>query len=699
MGTASWFMQSRSGVASETARVQITYAAIVFTAALSLYGWTLAPTVTLVDSGELIVAARSLGVAHPPGFPLYVILAHVASLLPIGDIAVRVNFASALFGALAAAVGTLIVTELLLNRRSLPSKKRHPRRKEKGKPKQPSPESKDEGSRSGSWLMLAPALLSGLLLAFSRTLWSYSTIAEVYSLNTLLIGIVILLLLRRARRSAQRLEETRDSLLYAAALVFGLALGVHHVSVGLTLPALAVLVYAQGGVRLLKGKRLVYAALLVVAGLSIYAYLPLAASRSPVMNWGDARTLERFWWHVSGRQYQVFFSPSVETMLRQFREFIRLAGREFGPWWLPVGMAVAALGLGTTFKRDKTTFWFLSLIVLANLPYALNYEIAEDKDAYYLPTFFAMSLAAGLGMDVVARAAESKRLFSSLPGTVPAALLLVPIISLLSSLPYNNRRQYFIAHDYVDNILATTEPRGMVLTIDWQVYSPMLYVLEIEKRRPDVIAIDLNQLRRSWYFDHLSRSYPELMEKTRAKVEAFLGHLRRWEQDPDLYDRDNALNQGINTSFNEMILAFIGTQIQTAPVYLTQELVVGADGQYRDLTKALEASYQFVPQGLLFELTATRDFYNPSHSGLLTRGLADGTIRFDREDVVSVKVLPAYLAMIVNRGRYLAVYGRHEQAIEAFNEALALAPSYTPAQRLRDQSELALRRPQSSDTK
>ena len=89
-------------------------AGIVFWIALVLYGWTLAPTVTLVDSGELIVVARFLGVAHPPGFPLWTMLAHVASLIPWGNVAVRVNFASAIFAALACATLTLVVAELMI---------------------------------------------------------------------------------------------------------------------------------------------------------------------------------------------------------------------------------------------------------------------------------------------------------------------------------------------------------------------------------------------------------------------------------------------------------------------------------------------------------------------------------------------------------------------------------------------------------
>jgi hypothetical protein len=88
-------------------------AALVFAAALAVYLATLAPTVTFVDGGELIVAAGYLGVAHPPGTPLYLMLAHLFTLLPVGNVAWRVNFASALFAALASAMTALLATELL----------------------------------------------------------------------------------------------------------------------------------------------------------------------------------------------------------------------------------------------------------------------------------------------------------------------------------------------------------------------------------------------------------------------------------------------------------------------------------------------------------------------------------------------------------------------------------------------------------
>jgi hypothetical protein len=402
-------MQSRSGVPTDSTTVRRIYAAIVFSSALSLYGWTLAPTVTLVDSGELIVAARSLGVAHPPGFPLYVLLANAATRLPISNVAMRVNLASALIGAFAAAVLTLLVAEILLTPRLQPRGRRATRERDKRKAKlSPSRSAEGESVIVSTWVMLMPALVSGLLLAFSRTLWSYSTITEVYSLNTLLVGLVFLLLLRWRRRAVDPGSKRSDVQLYVAALIFGLALGVHHVTVGLTLLALAAVVYATEGLKFFQSRRLLYAAFSAIAGLCVYAYLPIAASGSPLMNWGDPRTLERFWWHVTGRQYQIFFSPSLETMMNQFGEFLKLAGREFGPWWVPAGLIMSVAGFAVLFKADRPSFWLLALIIIANVPYALNYEIAEDKDAYYLPTFMAMAIAAGFGAQWLIGAASSR---------------------------------------------------------------------------------------------------------------------------------------------------------------------------------------------------------------------------------------------------------------------------------------------------
>jgi tetratricopeptide (TPR) repeat protein len=182
------------------------------------------------------------------------------------------------------------------------------------------------------------------------------------------------------------------------------------------------------------------------------------------------------------------------------------------------------------------------------------------------------------------------------------------------------------------------------------------------------------------------------MEQAREKVDAFLEDLRHWEHDPDLYQRDLMLNQRINSRFYEMILALVGNHIQSAPVYLTLDIAGNREGQDAELTKSLAASYQFVPQGLVFQIAPGREFRQPANLSLVTRGLADGSIKFADDDVVTLKVLPVYVNMVYNRGRYLAAYGRHEQAIEAYKDALVLNPRFTLAQQSMNESLSSLRK-------
>src|ERR1041385_7383906 len=102
-----------TGKIMSRSQAELLCAGAVFLVALVVYSWTLAPTVTPTDSGELSLAAYGLGVAHPPGVPLWVMLAHLASLVPVGKVAVRINSSSAVFAAIACAMLTLVVAELL----------------------------------------------------------------------------------------------------------------------------------------------------------------------------------------------------------------------------------------------------------------------------------------------------------------------------------------------------------------------------------------------------------------------------------------------------------------------------------------------------------------------------------------------------------------------------------------------------------
>jgi hypothetical protein len=688
-----------------SSKTELICAGVVFVVALLLYSWTLAPTVTLVDSGELIVAAHSLGIAHPPGFPLYLMLAHLASLVPIASVAVRINFASALFAALTCAMLMLVVAELTITASYLAALKRRLKkaaRKGKKVSRQSIDSELDQDSTSNWLLLIAPALGSGLLLAFSRTLWSYATIAEVYTLNTLLILTIFFLILRWRRRivedenydasanSRQLAIADYDSLLNAAAVVFGLALGVHHVTVALILPALAVIVYRTEGLKFFTSKRFLYAALFSFAALlAVYSYLPLAAARTPLINWDNPRSLAAIWWHITGKQYQVFFSFAPQMMGEQLAEFGRLALREFGR--LPLAFVFAIVGYAYVFKVDRTSFWFLTVTVIANLAYVLSYSISEDKDAYCLLSFISVAIAAGFGLRWLLQ------LFPRRTQILGALLVLVvPAIAVAANWRFDNRRHYFIAHDYIENIQSTIEPKGLLLTVDWQVVSPMLYTREVEQRRRDVEVVDVNLLRRSWYFDYLRHAYPDLIERSRDKVDTYLVDLRQWEHDPEAYAKSPALSAKIFSAFQEMLHAFVRKELEVGPVYVTWELILMTEGQDVELIQWLNKNYRAVPRGLIFQLSSDDDFHDPGELRLQTRGLTDGTIRFEKDDVVKMKVLPVYKTMLVNRGRYLALFNQHQRAIDAFNQALAFDPNFDIAQQGLIESMNKLRNPETS---
>lgn len=181
------------------------------------------------------------------------------------------NAASALYAALAACVTGLAFRELVLGLGAATpaGAPRRERRRARAAAEAQAPGPLGAGP--------VAVIATGLLFAFSRTLWGYATVAEVYTLNTLLVAACLALVLRWRRASRPQ------PLLVAAGMVFALGLGVHHVTVALTLPALAVLVLASHP--RLEARRLLAPVLVValVAGL-LYATLPLLAARTPVLS-------------------------------------------------------------------------------------------------------------------------------------------------------------------------------------------------------------------------------------------------------------------------------------------------------------------------------------------------------------------------------------------------------------------------------
>src|SRR5262249_2060869 len=128
------------------------------------------------------------------------------------------------------------------------------------------------------------------------------------------------------------------------------------------------------------------------------------------------------------------------------------------------------------------------------------------------------------------------------------AVVLTSATAFAANRPFSNHRHFFIADDYVENLFGTIGPNGLLLTQDWQVASPMWYVQEIERRRPDVKVVDINLLRRSWYFDYLKRAHPGLIERSNTKIAPYVEILKEWERDPEAFARSPELNQRISAA-------------------------------------------------------------------------------------------------------------------------------------------------------
>lgn len=591
-----------------------------FAISLAIYMITKAKTVTLVDSGELILTSANLGVAHPPGTPLYSMIGYLFSKIPIGSIASRLSLMSAVCAALTASMITLISLEipLILNR---------------------SPKVKQASTNLVPPWPAVIAICVGLTLAYSKTLWYYAAVAEVYSLNILLLAVVVYLMIGwHLLREPQ--PKASEWFIAGAAGFYGLALGVHHVTIVLALPAIALFVLYTAGTKYMFSRALRLAPVAFIAMTATYLYLPLATRHAPILNWGNPDNWTRFYNHISAKQYQVFLTIDSSKIGSEVQYFLSLCWQQF----TPLGIVLALIGLVVVWKYNRPFSALLSVIILCNTGYSILYTIDEDKDAYYLTTDFALSIAIVIAcyyiFQQVVKQQRSKLL-------IIAIIILLPVLNFVSHYRENNKRNYLIAQDYVENTLRNIPPQGLLLTVDWQFYSPYLYLHHMEGLRPDAIVIDLNMLRRSWYIEtYLQKQYPVLMTACQRETEAFLVDLKRFEADQP-YDA-----QEINKHFIGLINAFIDynlAQGHTSHAMLPME-------------PGIATKYSWIPQGLTVKFSTNKDFQPEPIVPLEFRGLMDGSVYHD--EVVEKKILPSYAKMLANRGKYLSLGQQYNEALE-----------------------------------
>jgi hypothetical protein len=421
---------------------------------LVLYVRTLMPGLGLWDTAEFQAIGPVLGIAHPTGYPTYTLLAWLASVVlqPFGDPALRANLLSALL--MAAAAGLLAAAVTLLTRR------------------------------------VVAGIVAGVALVVAEQPWRVALSADPHALHVFFVALLLFMLIRwRLLLAAGR---SADRWLVAAAVVYGLALGNHALTI-LLAPGIAIYVFAASPALFRRPATvLACAAAAALTTVAVYAYLPIRASMDPPLNYANPSSWEGFSYLVFGEQFRGAFLelPPLDEALRSIATWnvealgfvaliapigaILLAGR----WPALLLMLVAWFGI---------TWWF-----------SLGYVNAAIE-RYYLGPLVVVSMlgavaVAGL-IDMAMSLGRRRPGLSELrsPVVVMGAVGLVfvggALLSVPQTLPQVDQSDNDAGRRWVDSVMPRLEQDAVIVSW-WSFSTPMWYAQHVEGQRPDVFVVD-----------------------------------------------------------------------------------------------------------------------------------------------------------------------------------------------------------------
>jgi hypothetical protein len=590
-------------------------AGAVFVSSMVAYALTISPTVGFIDSGELAAVASTMGVAHPTGYPLYTLIGRIASMLPLPFTPMQqLNALSAVTCVAAAMLAFAAFRRYLVQ----------------------------TGREGETGLATISAGAGALVLAFSETFWSQALVVEVYPLHALLVS-AMLYIVARIRAAVREGDGTDGRWVALGCYVLGLSFG-NHMTTVLLVPGL---LYVHASLYRWNGSslaRLLKAGLWSLAGLSVYAVLPVRASKGPPISWGYVAELERFWWHITGKQYSVWIFSSAEAAGRQFAYFLSSLPAEFAY----AGLVLAAVGLVALALRDRRLATASVIFFAVCVAYAVNYDI-HDIDSYFMLAYVMAALWSAFGIRAVA-----SWFGRSMPEKVRIASVVLVVVAgaevwLNSGLV--SQRGKHVVEDYTKRMLGDFPPGAMVLSYQWDYWvSASYYYQYVEGLRTDVAVIDKELLRRSWYLRELEGRIPWVVERARGEVDAFLGEVYKFEH--ELPYRSAV----IEARFVGMIRAMVLGAMRDRPVYVTAEV-----------EPEFTAGLQRVPEGLAFRLVADSGFVDTPFPVFDYRPIT-GSGRLERE----VRLM--YGRALTARAAYYKAHGRPGEAKKALDEAIRDVP-------------------------
>ena len=535
---------------------------LVFFISFMVYLYTLFPGVAPYrDTGEMVSVAHTLGIAHPPGYPLYTLVSKLwLIILPFGNSGYMLNVLSALSGAAAAWLMYRIFIALRLGR--------------------------------------VTAGFLALVFAFSYLQWYLSLVSEMYTLSTLFAAAVILLLILINgagidNSSGSRLPSAKK-LLSLLAFIFGAGLGIR---MDLLLIAPAVLLILLHKRKEFTLADIAVAGSLFIAGFAVFLYLPLRSSIVPFLDWNHPATLEKLWGTLARKTH----GGTLDLVSAPYAAGANFASTfkfYFDHLFLGlayIGVLAAAAGLVSLWKKEKMLAsalfagWLFSgpvFIYLANMP-PNPHALAILEAHFLLPNLFiAVFMAQGF-----------KSIFEY-PGGKGAQAASAALCSLMllaqfhSNIPELNKRGNFIAYDYALNILRSL-PQNSILVMKKDVQLFALWNQQYAQgKRPDSAIISQGLSASPWYKRPFARLHPDVA----------LGPLRT----PEDWKTFAAQNPSKRIFFSQDAEYTRPQGLTERPQGLIIEVERGKSGPAE--TALLDAIYPYRGQ---YFYTAYREFFTP----------------------------------------------------------------------------------------
>ena len=315
------------------------------------------------------------------------------------------------------------------------------------------------------------SVVAGLSFGLTPFVWSTSISAEVYGLGGLLTLLFLVSLL-----AWEKGRVRPEAVWYAG----GLVLANHMSGLSLVLPGLAYMVY--------RDRKALISGWAMFLSLSIYLFLPIRSAHEPFFDWGDPQTLTNFIWHITGKQYSIWmFSGGLGG-------FFSSLGKVVSWLWSSWNIAFPAALLGLVLMRSRFR-WALVAGVLLSWVYLAGYSIPDIGD-YFVPLTVMLSL----GLSALL---NRFRAFA-------AVGLALPVFLGFANFKKLNRRGDSFPQEIAQACLVSADSNAVILCNYWDMVSPMLYLQQVKGLRRDVMVVDKELLRRSWYLKHIRLKHPGL---------------------------------------------------------------------------------------------------------------------------------------------------------------------------------------------